>query len=144
MPSTNVVSRHVKREQYIELAALEILLTSNYALRFALEPLLKTINLDEGVDLSVRGSGENLDDLFGEVMPDDEESVDALVTHGRHELLVARMLRAITPDVIAESAAYFEKLGAEKLARANALTSATRFVGEFDAMIRDSVGGDDV
>ncbi|HXH89382.1 MAG TPA: hypothetical protein VNI55_12345 [Gaiellaceae bacterium] len=142
MPSTNVVSRHVKREQYIELAALELLLTSNYALGDALEPLLKTIDLTEGVNLSVRGS--DLDGLFGEVMPDDEDQLDALVISGRHELLVARMLRAITPDVIAESAAYFERIGTEKLARANALTSAIRFVGEFDAMMRDSVGGDDV
>ncbi|MEO5576723.1 MAG: hypothetical protein ABIR67_02080 [Gaiellaceae bacterium] len=39
-------------------------------------------------------------------------------------------------------AAHFEKIGAEKLAQANALSSATRFVGEFDAMIRDGAAGD--
>ena len=143
MPSTTA-PRHERRERYIELQALETLL-SNRALGEPFAEHIKSFSIDGGEVIDITpgdGSGmPGLCTLFNEIYPDDPMETDPLhwLIDARADLLTARLLRSITPEVIEESASYFEKLGAEKLAKANGVLAAKGYVEEFDAML----GGDD-
>lgn len=104
---------------YRELNALEIVLSSNYALGDAFQEHLQAVDLSEGLNLQPGGPGNppSLWQAFGEVVPDDEDARPAdKVRQAREHLLIARLLRAITPELIDESASYFEGLAAENLA----------------------------
>jgi hypothetical protein len=107
-------------ERFIYLHALDVLLTSDFALgQFLEDPdgLLK-----EGFDLHPEDGTLSLNEAFTRAMPDDEETVEALLIHSRIEFLVESMLRSITPEGVAAAADYFHAIGTEKVAKALALT----------------------
>jgi hypothetical protein len=133
--STTAPTQHERRELYIEVAALETLLTSDYALGEVFETLLSSVGLDAGLDLHPNGQGPNLRRLFTEFVADDDTPADLLV-HARHELLVARLLRAITPEQLTAAAAHFERIAAEKLQRAHAAIDAKRWAEGLDDILK--------
>ena len=103
-------------ERYIELAALEHLLTCDLA--DVLAPFLTTFDLSEGLNVGTNADrGPNLQALFPVVVPSeiDGGAAEAWLVEVRIELLVARMLRALTPDVIEAMASRWDGLAAEHL-----------------------------
>ena len=108
-------------ERYIELAALETMLTSGLALGQFFDDHIKTIDSlnDDHIDVKA-GDNPSLDELFSLVCSgEDEETVEQLLIEARIELLMATMLRSIMPRRVAEAADYFHQLGTEKTAAAH-------------------------
>lgn len=112
MPATASRPTAEEVDRYIELDALETLLTSGYALGGAIRKHLKAVDIKEqGFDLIPLDDQPGLIDLFGRVMPDEVEGSPAgSLIHARVDLTIARMLRSITPEQLAWSASYFEAL----------------------------------
>lgn len=105
-------------DRYIELDALEVLLTSGFALGPAIHPHLHAIDIEtEGLDLiPLTDTQSSLLGLFSRVMPDEVEvSREGQLIHARTELTVARLLRSITPELVDSAATYFEGLAAMHL-----------------------------
>lgn len=134
--STAVVdSRAEKLERYIELHALDLLLTSNFALGEIINEQLGTVDVEDGNLFE----GAELMRLYGELDPDEPSSDDlaGVLANVRADLLLARLLRAIAKNtkLIEQRARYFEGLAARELEKlaAGEFPIGTRISGGHDA-----------
>jgi hypothetical protein len=105
-------------DYYRELSALEIAISSTCALGAAFQEILHHIDIREGFDMKPLTARDGLPSLaaaFSQVVPENE---DDFISQANEEMLVARLLRAITPEVVEQAASYFEDLAASKLDKA--------------------------
>jgi hypothetical protein len=104
-------------ETWVELNALDVLLTSGFALGRVFKKHLSVVLDEDGVNLDLdRDDVPDLQTAFAFTYPPhDDHTLQAKVAGARSDLLIARLLRSITPEVIEESASYFEGLAATQL-----------------------------
>lgn len=125
-PESSARPSRLELERYIELGALELLLTSDCALAPCFDRLLKTVNLTDGMNLAPHGGGPDLSTAFAVAIPSDDDTLermngpDRLVMDARKELLVETMLRSITPEAIDQATDYFHTIAMSKLEQAGA------------------------
>jgi hypothetical protein len=106
-----VVDRAADLERYIELRAFELLVSSNCALGQVLNDHLHSFDLEDGLEIVPEDKGKGLNALWAELMPEEfEGSTGGDVVGARVDLLLARMVRSITPDVVERTAQHFESL----------------------------------
>ena len=109
-------SAHPLAAYYNELAALEVAISSDLALGQAFEEVLEHLDISEGFEMRpLAWRGPSLAEAFSQVV--DEQDEDYL-RQASENLLTARLIRAITPDVVERSAGYFERLAAAKMQKA--------------------------
>jgi hypothetical protein len=115
MPSTTAVTLE-EIQRYMELSALELLVSSGFALGGALSEHLEHVDLEDGYDIRPHDDKPGLIDSFNAIMTEKfDSSREGRLFHARGSLLLARMLRSITPEVVNEAASYFEALAAHHL-----------------------------
>lgn len=112
-----------KVDQYVELAALECLISSDYALGGFLKGTLNELNLGDGLDIRPGDpDSPSFKELFSEVDPE-EETPETLLMHARIERLIATMLRVVAARALraTEDADYFDSLAAGHVEQAATL-----------------------
>ena len=113
-------------ERYIALYALEMVMTSGYALGEMFGEIVdaKVLDFGNGFDLHPRDEGPSEDECFMTAMPQErDETVEGKVISARVDLLIAKLLRSITPAAIEEKAAYFTALAEVRLDEASQLVA---------------------
>jgi len=119
-------TRPATRRYYAELDALDLLLTSDYALGKVVRSYV-SFPVDS-IDYQPSGYPSLLD-AFSKIVPDSDDDNDE-VRQAYTCSLVAKLLRAITPELIDEAATHFENLAVghlhDELHKAEGIIEACR------------------